>query len=47
MTLRDAGDGKTEMTLHQEGHLPAEQYPLLAEGYGRFFDQLERVIAEE
>jgi uncharacterized protein YndB with AHSA1/START domain len=39
VTLAEA-DGATEMTLHQEGHLPAEQYVLLQEGYSLFFDRL-------
>jgi uncharacterized protein YndB with AHSA1/START domain len=33
-------DGKTELVAHQAGHLPQEQYPLLAEGYSGFFDRL-------
>ena len=37
-------DGGTEMTLRQEGHMPAEQYPLLEEGYSRFFDQLAALL---
>ena len=45
LMLRDVG-GRTEMTLHQKGHLPAEQYPLLAKGYGLFFEQLAKYLAE-
>lgn len=44
VTLQPRGDA-TEMTLHQEGHLPAEQYPLLAEGYSRFFGRMEEHLS--
>jgi uncharacterized protein YndB with AHSA1/START domain len=44
ITLRDVGGGKTEVTLHQQGHMPAEQYKLLEQGYSRFFDNLENVL---
>jgi uncharacterized protein YndB with AHSA1/START domain len=40
LTLRPS-DGGTLMEFSQEGHLPEEQYGLLAEGYCRFFDRLE------
>jgi uncharacterized protein YndB with AHSA1/START domain len=43
LTLR-ALDGMTEMTFRQAGHLPAEQYPLLAQGYSRFFDRMEEYL---
>lgn len=46
LTLHEL-DGMTEMTLVQEGHLPEQQYPLLQEGYGRFFDNLEAYISRE
>jgi uncharacterized protein YndB with AHSA1/START domain len=37
--------GATEMTLHQQGHLPAEQYgdPLRL-GYGAFFDKMSQLF---
>lgn len=44
VTLERAADG-TDMTLHQVGHMPADQYPLLAEGYSQFFDRLEQHLA--
>jgi len=46
VTLRET-DAGTEMTFHQTGHLPPEQYELLAQGYGRFFDQLESYLAQD
>jgi uncharacterized protein YndB with AHSA1/START domain len=40
-------DGKTEVSLTQAGYMPPEEYAVgLKEGYGKFFDQLERHLAE-
>lgn len=40
--LREAGDGKTEMTFTQEGNLPPEEYQKgLKEGWMGFFDALD------
>lgn len=37
--------GTTEMTLHQEGHLPAEQYgDPLRQGYNSFFDRMIALV---
>jgi uncharacterized protein YndB with AHSA1/START domain len=44
VTLSDVG-GKTEMVFDQTGHLPEEQYPLLGEGYSRFFDRMADHLA--
>lgn len=44
VTLKDLG-GKTEITLHQAGHLPDEQYPKLVEGYGTFMDAMAELLA--
>jgi uncharacterized protein YndB with AHSA1/START domain len=44
-TLVDVGDGKTEVTYHQAGHMPAEQYRLVEEGVGGFYDQLAAHLA--
>ena len=44
VTFTDLG-GKTEVVAHQAGHLPQEQYPLLAEGYSTFFDRLAAHLA--
>lgn len=44
VAFRDLG-GRTEMTLHQEGHLPHEQYGQLKEGYNLFFDRLAAHLA--
>lgn len=45
LTLVDR-DHQTQMTFHQVGHLPAEQYAQLREGYERFFDRLAEVLAQ-
>jgi uncharacterized protein YndB with AHSA1/START domain len=39
-TLKDVGDGKTEVTYHQVGHLPAEEYAQVEEGVNGFYDRL-------
>jgi uncharacterized protein YndB with AHSA1/START domain len=44
-TLADAGEGRTEATYHQEGHLPDEQYPLIEQGVNGFFDRLAAHLA--
>ncbi|HET7567912.1 MAG TPA: SRPBCC domain-containing protein [Gaiellaceae bacterium] len=43
-TLRDAPGG-TELTYHQTGHLPPEQYPLIEQGVAGFFDRLAQHLA--
>jgi uncharacterized protein YndB with AHSA1/START domain len=40
VTFTDLGNGTTKVVAHQAGHMPQEQYPMLVEGYGTFFDQL-------
>jgi uncharacterized protein YndB with AHSA1/START domain len=45
-TLVDLGDGRTETTYHQVGHLPDEQYPLIEQGVNGFWDQLEAHLAQ-
>jgi uncharacterized protein YndB with AHSA1/START domain len=44
VTFRDLGD-RTEVTLNQAGYMDPRQYRRTAEGYGKFFDQLERLLA--
>ncbi len=44
-TLVDAGDGKTEVTYHQVGHMPAEQYRAVEEGVSGFYDRLAEQLA--
>jgi uncharacterized protein YndB with AHSA1/START domain len=39
-TLVDLGDDRTEVTYHQTGHLPDEQYPMIEEGVNGFYDRL-------
>lgn len=39
-TLVDLGDGKTEVTYQQTGHLPEEEYPQIEEGVNGFYDRL-------
>ena len=45
VTLLERG-AQTQMTLHQVGHLPAEQYGMMREGYSRFFDNLAELLAD-
>lgn len=45
VTLRAVPSG-TEVTMRQAGHLPAEEYPRLEEGYARFFDRLGELLAK-
>jgi uncharacterized protein YndB with AHSA1/START domain len=45
-TLLDVGDGKTEVTYHQVGHLPLEQYPLIEQGVAGFYDRLAESLAK-
>jgi uncharacterized protein YndB with AHSA1/START domain len=45
VTLTDAGDGKTEMTLSQTGgHLTDEEYERAKEGTSAFMDSLEGLL---
>jgi uncharacterized protein YndB with AHSA1/START domain len=44
LTLAEHGNG-TRMVFVQEGHLPQEQYGLLAQGYSHFFDRLAESLA--
>jgi hypothetical protein len=39
-------DGKTEVSLTQAGYMPPEEYAVgLKDGYGKFFDAIERHLA--
>ena len=38
-------DGRTEVNLTQEGYLPLAQYAAQQNGYGSFFDAIERRLA--
>ena len=44
-TLEDLGDGKTEVTYHQVGHMPADEYGRVEEGVNGFFDRLAEQLA--
>jgi uncharacterized protein YndB with AHSA1/START domain len=44
VTFKDLG-GKTEVTLHQAGYMPPEQYKLTERGWGRFLEQLEELLS--
>jgi uncharacterized protein YndB with AHSA1/START domain len=44
-TLVDLGDGRTEVTYHQVGHQPEEQYRLIEEGVSGFYDRLAEQLA--
>lgn len=45
-TLRDVGDGKTEATYHQVGHLPAEEYRQVETGVHGFYERLAEQLAK-
>jgi uncharacterized protein YndB with AHSA1/START domain len=44
-TLVDAGGGKTEVTYHQVGHMPAEEYRAVEQGVSGFYDRLADQLA--
>ncbi len=44
-TLVDLGEGKTELTYRQVGHLPPEQYPLIEQGVAGFYARLAGHLA--
>jgi uncharacterized protein YndB with AHSA1/START domain len=44
VTFEDLGE-KTEVTLHQAGYLPPQQYKRTEQGWGRFLDQLEELLS--
>jgi uncharacterized protein YndB with AHSA1/START domain len=44
VTFEDLG-GKTEVTLHQAGYMSLGQYKRAEQGWGRFFDQLVKLLA--
>jgi uncharacterized protein YndB with AHSA1/START domain len=43
--LRDLGDGRTEMVVHQEGHMRPEDYEGAKSGWGVFLDRLGERLA--
>ncbi len=45
-TLVDLGGGKTEVTYHQVGHMPEEQYRAVEQGVGGFYDRLAEQLAK-
>jgi uncharacterized protein YndB with AHSA1/START domain len=44
-TLVDLGDGKTEVTYHQVGHMPADEYRRVEEGVSGFYERLAEQLA--
>ena len=46
-TLEDAGEGKTRVTYHQVGHMPAEEYGRVEEGVNGFYDRLAEHLARQ
>jgi uncharacterized protein YndB with AHSA1/START domain len=44
VTFEDLGE-KTEVTLTQAGYMPPQQYKRTEQGWGAFFDQLEKLLA--
>jgi uncharacterized protein YndB with AHSA1/START domain len=45
VTLRDLGDGRTEMVVEQHGHMPPAAYDAARNGWGGFFDRMEERLA--
>lgn len=45
--FRDLGDGRTEMTFTQRGHLPADEYSRAMRGSLIFFERLADHLADE
>ncbi len=45
-TLVYLGDGKTQVTYHQSGHLPEEEYRQIEAGVNGFYDRLGEALAE-
>ncbi len=46
-TLEDLGDGKTQVTYRQTGHMPEEQYRQIEEGVGGFYDRLAEELERQ
>ncbi len=44
-TLVDLGDGTTQVTYHQVGHMPTEEYTRVEEGVNGFHDRLAEQVA--
>jgi uncharacterized protein YndB with AHSA1/START domain len=47
VVLTDLGDGRTEMLFEQRGSMSPEQYEHATEGWGTFFDHLDRRLAAD
>jgi uncharacterized protein YndB with AHSA1/START domain len=45
VVLVDLGDGRTEMHFEQRGHMRPEQYDRAEQGWGTFFDHMDRRLA--
>jgi uncharacterized protein YndB with AHSA1/START domain len=45
VVLSDLGDGRTEMTFEQRGHLSPEQYGYTEQGWGTFFARIDERLA--
>jgi uncharacterized protein YndB with AHSA1/START domain len=45
VVLTDLGDGRTEMTFEQRGHLSPEQYGYTEQGWGTFFARIDERLA--
>jgi uncharacterized protein YndB with AHSA1/START domain len=45
VVLVDLGDSRTEMRFEQRGHMLPEQYERAKQGWGTFFDHLDRRLA--
>jgi uncharacterized protein YndB with AHSA1/START domain len=47
VVLADLGDGRTEMRLEQRGRMRPEQYDRAKQGWGMFFDHMDRRLASD
>ena len=45
VVLTDLGDGRTEMSFEQRGHMGPEQYERAEQGWGAFFDRIAERLA--
>jgi uncharacterized protein YndB with AHSA1/START domain len=45
VVFTDLGDGRTEMSFEQRGHMGPEQYEATKTGWGGFFDRMDERLA--
>ena len=47
VVLTDLGDGRTEMSFEQRGHMRPEQYERTGQGWGSFFDRIDERLLDD